>query len=89
MQTICRWFWNCRNMRNILCQTLRNGDGYLLAISKFQNHPSMKTVLKKCSFSFSFKTVSLTGKEKEIKSLNINKVFIPSHIPTFKYFKTK
>ena len=31
------------------------------------------------SFSFSFKTVSLIGKEKEIKCLNMNKVFIPSH----------
>ena len=68
--------------RNLFCQTPENGDEILAAISKYQNHPSIKTILKKCSFSFSFKTVSLTDIEKEIKSLNTNKASHSSDIPT-------
>ena len=37
---------------------------------------------KKCNFSFSFKTVSLTDIEKEMKSLNTNKASHSSDIPT-------
>ena len=58
---------------NLLCQTPENGDEVLAAIRKYQNHPSIKTILEKCNFSFPFKTVSLTDVEKELKSLNINK----------------
>ena len=52
---------------NLLYQTPGNGDEVLTAISKYQNHPSKKKIiLSKYSFSFSFKTVSLTGIEIEI-----------------------
>ena len=57
----------------LLCQTSENSDGILAAIFKYQHHPSIKTILQKCNFSFSFKTVSLTDIEKETKSLNTNK----------------
>ena len=67
---------------NLLCQTSENGAEILAAISKYQNHPSMITILKKCNFSFSFKTVSLTDIEKEMKSLNTNKASHSSDIPT-------
>ena len=53
----------------------------LTALSKYQNRPSIKTILKKCNFSFSFKTVSLTNVEKVIKSLDTNKQFHASDIP--------
>ena len=36
----------------------------------------------KCNVSFSFKTVSLSDREKEIKRLNTNKGSHSSHIPT-------
>ena len=67
---------------NLLCQTPENGDEILAAIYKYQNHPSIKTILEKCNFSFSFKTVSLTDVEKEMKSLNTNKASHSSDIPT-------
>ena len=57
----------------LLCQTSENSDGILAAIFKYQHHPSIKTILQKCNFSFSFKTVSLTDIENETKSLNTNK----------------
>ena len=64
----------------LLCQTPENGDEVLAAIYKYQNHPSIKTILEKCNFSFSFKTVSLTDIEKEMKSLNTNKASHSSDI---------
>ena len=67
---------------NLLCQTPKNGDKTLAAIYKYQNHPRIKTILEKCNFSFSFKTVSLTDIEKEMKSLNTNKASHSSDIPT-------
>ena len=67
---------------NLLCQTPENGDEILAATYKYQNHPSIKTILEKCNFSFSFKTVSLTDIEKEMKSLNTNKASHSSDIPT-------
>ena len=67
---------------NLLCQTSENGAEILAAISKYQNHPSMITILKKCNFSFSFKTVSLTGIKKGMKSLNTNKASHLSDILT-------
>ena len=67
---------------NLLCQTLENGDKILAAIYKYWNHPSIKTIFEKCNFSFSFKTVSLTDIEKEMKSLNTNKASHSSDIPT-------
>ena len=71
---------------NLLCQTPENGDEIVAAIYKYQNHPSIKTILQKCNFSFSFKTVkellSLTDIEKEMKSLNTNKASHSSDIPT-------
>ena len=66
----------------LLCQTPENGNEILAAIYKYQNHPSIKTILEKCNFSFSFKTVSLTDIEKEMKSLNTNKASHSSDIPT-------
>ena len=56
----------------------------LAAISKYQNHQSIKTILKKSNFSFSFETVSLTDIEKETKSLNTNKASHSSDIRTKK-----
>ena len=41
---------------NLLCQTPENSDEILAAIYKYQNHPSIKTILEKCNFSFSFIT---------------------------------
>ena len=67
---------------NLICQTPENGDEVLAAISKYQNHSSIKTILEKCNFSFSFKTSSLTDVEKEMKSLDTNKASHLSHIPT-------
>ena len=67
---------------NLLCQTPENGDGILAAIYKYQNHTSIKTILEKCNFSFSFKTVSLTDIEKKMKSLNINTASHSFDIPT-------
>ena len=64
----------------LLCQTPENGE-VLTTICKYQNHPSIKTILKKCNFSFSFKTVSVTDIKKEMKSLNRNKVSHSSDIP--------
>ena len=66
----------------LLCQTPENGDEILAAIYKYQNHPSIKAILEKCNFSFSFKTVSLADIEKEMKSLNTNKASHSSDIPT-------
>ena len=67
--------------KNLLCQTPKNGDEFLVAISKYHNHPSIKTIFEKCNFSFSLKTVSLTDIEKEMKSLNTSKAFHSSDIP--------
>ena len=44
---------------SLLCQTPENGDEVLAVISQYQNHPSIKVILKKSNFSFAFKTVSL------------------------------
>ena len=66
----------------LLCQTPENGDEVLTAIYKYQNHPTIKKILEKCNFSFSFKSVSLTGIEKEMKSLNTNKASHSSDIST-------
>ena len=66
----------------LLCQTSENGNGILAAICKCQNHPSIKAILEKCNFSFSFKAVFLTDIEKEMKSLNTNKAFHSSDILT-------
>ena len=66
----------------LLCQTPENGDEILAATYKYQNHPSIKTILEKWNFSFSFKTVSLTDIEKEIKILNANKASNSSDITT-------
>ena len=73
---------NLKVPSNLLCQTPENGHEVLAAIYKYQNHPSIKTILEKCNFSFSFKTVSLTNIEKEMKSLNKNKASPSSDIPT-------
>ena len=67
---------------NLLCQTPEHGNEVLAAIYKYQSHPNIKTILEKCNFSFSFKTVSLTDIEKEMKSLNTNKASHSSDIPT-------
>ena len=67
---------------NLLCQTPENGDEILAAIYKYQNHSSIKTILVKCNFSFSFKTVSLTDIKIKIKRLNTNKASHSSDIPT-------
>ena len=66
----------------LLCQTPENGDKVLDAICKYQNHPSIKTILENYNFSFSFKALSLTDIEKEMKSLNTNKASHSSDIPT-------
>ena len=58
---------------NLLRQTPENGDEVSTAMSKRQNHPSIKTILEKFHFSFSFKTVSLTEVKNEIKSSDTNK----------------
>ena len=60
----------------------RNGEEILVAICKYQNDPSIKTILVKCNVSFSFKTVSLADIEKEIKRLNTNKASHSPDIPT-------
>ena len=67
---------------NLLCQTPENIDEILAAIYKHQNHPSIKTIFVNCNFCFSFKTVSLTDIEKELKRLNSNKASHSSDIPT-------
>ena len=73
---------NLKVASKLLCQAPENGDEVLAAIYKYQNHPSIKTILEKCNFSFSFKTVSLTDTEKEMKSLRTNKASHSSYIPT-------
>ena len=57
-----------------------NGDDVLTAITKYQNHLSIKVTLEKCIFSFSSETVSLIHVEKE--SLDTNKASHPSDIST-------
>ena len=74
--------FNLKVPTKLLCQTPENGDEVLAATYKYQNHPSIKTILEKCNFSFSFKTVSLTDIEKEMKSLNTNKASHSFDIPT-------
>ena len=49
---------NLKVPNKFLFQALENGDDVLAAIYKYQNHPSIKTILEKCNFRFSFKTVS-------------------------------
>ena len=50
---------------NLLCQTPENGDEILAAIYKYQNHPSIKTILEKSNFSFfSKQCLLLTQKRK-------------------------
>ena len=41
----------------------------------------MKILLENCNFSFSFKTVSLTNIQKEMKSLDTNKASNSSDVP--------
>ena len=50
-----------------LSQTPKHGDEVLAAIYKYQNLPSIKTILEKCNFSFSFETVSLTDIEMKLR----------------------
>ena len=64
---------NLKVPSKLLCEAPENGDEVLAAIYKYQNHPSIKTILEKINFSFSFKKVSLSDIEKEMKSLNTNK----------------
>ena len=59
------------NQKSILFRN--NGDKILATIYKYQNHPSIKTILQKYNFSFSFKTESLTDMEKKMKSLKKHK----------------
>ena len=66
----------------LLCQTPENSDEVLASIYKYQNHPSIRAILEKLNFSFSFKTVSLTDIKKEMKSLNTNKASHSSDVPT-------
>ena len=66
----------------LLCHAPENGAEVLAAIYKYQNHPSIKTILEKCNFSFSFKAVSLTDIEEDMKSLNTNKASHSSDIQT-------
>ena len=73
---------NLKLPNKLLCQAPENGDEILAAICKYQNHPSIKTILEKYNFSFSFKTVSLTDIEKEMQSLNTKKASHSSDIPT-------
>ena len=73
---------NLKVTSKLLCQAPENGDEVLAAICKYQNHPSMKTIVEKCIFSFSFKTMSLTDIEKEMQSLNTNKASHSFDIPT-------
>ena len=53
---------------NLLCQIPENRDKVLAAISKYQNQPSIKTILEKCNIRFFLKAVSLTDVEKEMRS---------------------
>ena len=53
----------------LLCQTPENGDEVLASIYKYQNYSSIKIILEKCNFSFSFKTVFLTDMEKKMKEM--------------------
>ena len=71
---------------NFLCQTPGNGDGVLIGICKYQNHPCIKTILKIFNFSFSLKAASLTDKENEIKTLDVNKA---SHLSDILYKNSK
>ena len=72
----------------LLCQTSENGDKFLAAVYRYQNHPSIETIPKNYNFSFCFKTVSFTDIEKEMESLNTNKAFHSCDTPN-KNFKTK
>ena len=72
----------------LLCQTSENGDKFLAAVYRYQNHPSIETIPKNYNFSFCFKTVSFTDIEKEMESLNTNKAFHSYDTPN-KNFKTK
>ena len=82
---------NCQNLvpnldlevpSNLHFQIPENGDEILAAIYIYQNHPRIKKTLEKCNLSFSFKRVSLTDIEQEMKSLNTNKASHSSDIPT-------
>ena len=46
---------NLKVPSKLLCQAPENSDEVLAAIYKYQNHPSIKTILQKCNFSFSLK----------------------------------
>ena len=87
-ETFIKYFQNLvpnlalKVLSNLLCQTLENSDEILAAIYKYQNHRGTKTILEKCNLSFSFKTVSLTNIEKEVKNLNTNKASHSSDILT-------
>ena len=55
---------------NLACQKPENGDEVLTA--KIRESSKYQTILAKCNFSFSSKTMSPTNVEKEGKSLGIN-----------------
>ena len=65
----------------MLCQTPKNVNEVFTAKSKYQYHPSIKTLFENCNFSFSFKTVSLTDIQEEMKSLDTNKASYSSDVP--------
>ena len=46
---------NLKVPSKLLCEAPENGDEVLAAIYKYQNHPSIKTILEKINFSFSSK----------------------------------
>ena len=79
---------NFKRPNNLLCHTPESGDEVLAAIYKYQNDPSIKTILEKFNFSFSFKTVFLTDVEKEMKSSNTNKESHSSDMPTKKFYSS-
>ena len=54
--------------RKLLCQTSGNDCEILATVYKYQNHPSIKSILEKLNFSFSLKTRSIPDIEKEMKS---------------------
>lgn len=64
----------------LLCQKPENENKVFARMSKYQNHLSLKLILEKCNFSFSFQTVSLTDVEKRMNSLETNKASHSSDI---------
>ena len=54
--------------RKLLCQTSGNDCEILATVYKYQNHPSIKSILEKLNFSSSLKAVLIADIEKEMKS---------------------